>query len=109
LKISHIFPYLICGGREYSSLQPVSLLHLGASCDLIEIWLIERIGTISTWEDKITLNNKSHTIYRGEYRPEIIRASDCRFGLSRHLDRNSDLFETSTAERINWFYTYIEE
>jgi len=75
----------------------------------VEIWLAGRIGVIFIREEKITLNNLEHTVYRGEHKPEMIHAADCRPALSRHLDNNSDLFESDLAERIHWFYTYLEE
>lgn len=76
---------------------------------MIEIWLSGRIGVIFLQEEMITLNNLDHTIYRGEHKPEVIHAADCRVALSRHLDNNSDLFESDLAERIHWFYMYLEE
>ena len=60
-----------------------------------------RLGAIFIWEEKITLNDAAHTIYRTEHRPEIIRASDCRLGLFKHLDANSDLYDQFIAEQIH--------
>ena len=109
MKLEHVFPYLVCRGREYSALQPISLACMRRHESMVEIWLSGRIGVIFLQEETITLNNLEHTVYRGEHRPEMIHASDCRIALSRHLDNNSDLFESDVAERIHWFYTYIEE
>jgi hypothetical protein len=109
LKLSHIFPYLVRGGTEYSLLEPLSLVSVGATYDIIEIRLGYRLGLISVWEEKITLNDIERTTYRSEYKPDVIRAVDCRSQLARHLDSNADLFNQDSRERIKWFRSYVEE
>lgn len=81
---------------------------IGSAYDVIEIWLLHRLGVISIWEERITLNDEIHTTYRAEHRPEIIRAGDCRVSLARHLDRNSDLFDGFVVEQIRIFCSLVE-
>jgi len=106
LKLFRVFPYFKTGGQEIGALQPVSLLVIGSSYDIIEIWLKRRIGLISVWEEKITLNDYERTTYRSEYKPDVIRSTDCRTPLANHLDSNADLFDADSLERIRWFRSY---